>query len=98
MVGLSLLLGACVLATLRVAAVKNRRIYARSGDVACCFIRLLCFYLQRVYGHSSPALFPCVFGRYAHYDNNPSFSDFSSFGGWSSPHAKQYAGDVTACR
>lgn len=36
--------------------------------------------------------------RYAHYDNNPSFSDFSSFGGWKSPHAKQYAGDVTQCR
>ena len=35
--------------------------------------------------------------RYAHYDNNPSFSDFSAFGGWSSPHAKQYAGDVTQC-
>lgn len=34
---------------------------------------------------------------YAHYDNNPSFSDFSSFGGWSSPHAKQYAGDTTQC-
>ena len=36
--------------------------------------------------------------RYAHYDGNPSFSDFSSFGGWTSPHAKQYQGDVTACR
>jgi GH25 family lysozyme M1 (1,4-beta-N-acetylmuramidase) len=34
---------------------------------------------------------------YAHYDNNPSFSDFSAFGGWSSPHTKQYAGDVTLC-
>ena len=34
---------------------------------------------------------------YAHYDNNPSFSDFSKFGGWTSPHAKQYAGDVTMC-
>jgi hypothetical protein len=34
---------------------------------------------------------------YAHYDNNPSFSDFSSFGGWTSPHGKQYAGDVTVC-
>jgi hypothetical protein len=34
---------------------------------------------------------------YAHYDNNPSFSDFSSFGGWSSPHAKQYQGDVSLC-
>eukprot|EP00981_Chlorochromonas_danica_P000459 scaffold96_cov167-Ochromonas_danica.AAC.66 len=34
---------------------------------------------------------------YAHYDNNPSFSDFSSFGGWSSPHVKQYAGDTYQC-
>jgi hypothetical protein len=34
---------------------------------------------------------------YAHYDNKPSFSDYSAFGGWSKPFAKQYAGDVTAC-
>ena len=34
---------------------------------------------------------------YAHYDNNPSFSDFSPFGGWSSPAIKQYAGDVSFC-
>lgn len=34
---------------------------------------------------------------YAHYDNSQSFSDFSSFGGWTQPHAKQYAGDVTVC-
>jgi len=34
---------------------------------------------------------------YAHYDNSASFSDFSSFGGWTSPHAKQYQGDVTLC-
>ena len=34
---------------------------------------------------------------YAHYDNNPSFSDFSPFAGWTTPHAKQYAGDVTVC-
>lgn len=34
---------------------------------------------------------------YAHYDNNPSFSDFSSFGGWTKPYAKQYQGDVTLC-
>ena len=26
---------------------------------------------------------------YAHYDNNPSFSDFSPFGGWSKPAIKQ---------
>jgi GH25 family lysozyme M1 (1,4-beta-N-acetylmuramidase) len=34
---------------------------------------------------------------YAHYDNNPSFSDYSEFGCWSTPHAKQYVGDATEC-
>ena len=34
---------------------------------------------------------------YAHYDNNPSFSDFSGFGGWSRPNMKQYVGDTTLC-
>lgn len=34
---------------------------------------------------------------YAHYDNNPSFSDWSNFGGWTKPAIKQYAGDVTLC-
>jgi hypothetical protein len=34
---------------------------------------------------------------YAHYDNSPSFSDFSAFGGWTKPAIKQYAGDVTLC-
>eukprot|EP01036_Dinobryon_divergens_P028618 gene28618-37595_t len=34
---------------------------------------------------------------YAHYDNNPSFSDFTTFGCWTSPHAKQYAGTTTVC-
>lgn len=42
------------------------------------------------YGNSLPLW-------YAHYDNKATFSDFSAFGGWSSPHAKQYAGDVTSC-
>jgi len=27
---------------------------------------------------------------YAHYDNNPSFSDFTAFGGWTRPNIKQY--------
>lgn len=31
---------------------------------------------------------------YAHYDGNPSFSDFDSFGGWSKPTIKQFQGDV----
>jgi len=34
---------------------------------------------------------------YAHYDNNPSFSDYRQIGGWSSPNIKQYVGDTTAC-
>ncbi|CAD8185212.1 unnamed protein product [Paramecium pentaurelia] len=36
---------------------------------------------------------------YAHYDNNPSFSDYAkySFGGWTTPNIKQYNGDQTVC-
>ena len=36
---------------------------------------------------------------YAHYENtpNPSFSDFSAFGGWSTPTYKQYKGTTTVC-
>lgn len=34
---------------------------------------------------------------YAHYDNNPSFSDFTSFGGWHTPYAKQYNDNGSAC-
>ena len=34
---------------------------------------------------------------YAHYDSNPSFSDWYPFGGWSSPAIKQYVGDDYFC-
>lgn len=34
---------------------------------------------------------------YAHYDGKASFTDYTPFGGWSSPYAKQYQGDVTKC-
>lgn len=34
---------------------------------------------------------------YAHYDNDPSFGDFSEFGGWARPAMKQYDGNVMAC-
>jgi hypothetical protein len=34
---------------------------------------------------------------YAHYDNNPSFSDFKAFGGWTKPNIKQYVGTTTLC-
>jgi hypothetical protein len=32
---------------------------------------------------------------YAHYDNNPSFSDFTGFGGWTTPAMKQYWDSVS---
>jgi hypothetical protein len=34
---------------------------------------------------------------YPHYDNSASFSDFSSFGGWTKPAIKQYQGTTTLC-
>jgi len=34
---------------------------------------------------------------YAHYDNNPSFSNFRSFNGWSQPTVKQFLGDKSYC-
>lgn len=34
---------------------------------------------------------------YPHYDNNPSYSDWSSFGGWSKPSIKQYHGTTSVC-
>lgn len=34
---------------------------------------------------------------YSHYDDKQSFSDFSAFGGWKTPHAKQYHGSTTVC-
>ncbi|KAN0026133.1 hypothetical protein ACTFIV_007115 [Dictyostelium citrinum] len=36
---------------------------------------------------------------YAHYDDNPSFSDssFYEFGGWTSPTMKQYVGNTNQC-
>ena len=34
---------------------------------------------------------------YAHYDMNPSFSDFAAFGGWSTPSIKQYQGTNALC-
>jgi hypothetical protein len=43
-----------------------------------------------VYGNYLPLWYP-------HYDNNPSFSDFSSFGGWTTPYAKQYYNTNTVC-
>lgn len=34
---------------------------------------------------------------YAHYDMNPSFIDFTAFGGWQTPTIKQYRGTNTLC-
>ena len=34
---------------------------------------------------------------YAHYDNNPSFTDFTPFGGWTHPSIKQYSDSGNIC-
>lgn len=34
---------------------------------------------------------------YAHYDSNPSYSDFTEFGGWTKPSIKQYQGTTSTC-
>jgi GH25 family lysozyme M1 (1,4-beta-N-acetylmuramidase) len=34
---------------------------------------------------------------YAHYDKDPSFSDFEPFGGWKEPSMKQYQGTTKMC-
>jgi len=34
---------------------------------------------------------------YAHYDGAANFNDFGSFGGWSKPAIKQYAGSTNEC-
>ena len=34
---------------------------------------------------------------YAHYDNKADFSDFESFGGWTTPFMKQFQGTHTNC-
>jgi len=34
---------------------------------------------------------------YAHLDNDTSFSDFTSFGGWTAPTLKMYQGPISAC-
>ena len=43
-----------------------------------------------VYGNDLPLW-------YAHYDSLAAFSDYSSFGGWVTPHAKQFKGTTTDC-
>ena len=35
--------------------------------------------------------------RYPHFDNNPSFSDFKPFGGFTEPYIKQYMGVTDMC-
>jgi hypothetical protein len=52
---------------------------------------------QAIFGSTSFSYMSSLPLWYAHYDNKNAFSDFSSFGGWSKPHAKQYQGDVVLC-
>lgn len=52
---------------------------------------------EAIFGSSSYSYGSSLPLWYAHYDNNPSFSDFSAFGGWTAPFAKQYMGDYNLC-
>jgi GH25 family lysozyme M1 (1,4-beta-N-acetylmuramidase) len=53
---------------------------------------------QSIFGSSSAcATLGSIPLWYAHYDNVQAFSDFKSFGGWTKPTMKQFAGDVTLC-
>ena len=53
-----------------------------------------------IFGSASAYTYPATQGLplwYAHYDNSPSFSDWTAYGGWSAPSIKQYLGDETSC-
>lgn len=53
-----------------------------------------------IFGSASAYTYPAQQGLplwYAHYDNSPSFSDWTAYGGWSAPSIKQYLGDETSC-
>ena len=53
-----------------------------------------------IFGSASAYTYPAAQGLplwYAHYDNSPSFSDWTAYGGWSAPSIKQYLGDETSC-
>lgn len=53
---------------------------------------------QTIFGASGNcAKFTSIPIWYAHYDNNPSFSDWTSFGGWAKPAIKQYKGTTSYC-
>lgn len=46
--------------------------------------------------YSKAVALPVWYPRYL-YNQSPSLSDFTPFGGWTKPYAKQYVGDATVC-
>ena len=53
-----------------------------------------------IFGSATAYTYPATQGLplwYAHYDNSPSFSDWTAYGGGSAPSIKQYLGDETSC-
>jgi len=80
----------------------NRQFYEQLYD-SCAALGVSC----GVY--SSASQWSAIFGStsychgsqsplwYAHYDGNPSFSDYATFGCWANPWAKQFKGDATVC-
>ncbi|KAI9489747.1 hypothetical protein BDB00DRAFT_875974 [Zychaea mexicana] len=52
---------------------------------------------EEITGSSSFELDPSVPLWYANHDDQPNFNDFTSFGGWDKPFAKQYSKDSDIC-
>jgi len=50
---------------------------------------------KTIFGDYSVSHYPLW---YAHYDGDPSFQDFSSYGGWDRPRVKQYMGTTSMCK
>ena len=69
----------------------------KSSSASSCGVYSSAVQWSELFGSLSYAPTPLLPLWYAHYDNAQTFSDFSSFGGWTSPHAKQYQGDTTLC-
>jgi len=82
---------------------SNRKWYQALVD-ACnatagvrCGVYSSYYQWESIFGSTSYAYGSNLPLWYSHYDNYASFSDFSTFGNWSKPWAKQYIGDATVC-
>lgn len=54
------------------------------------------FYTIIIDLHTDCIICMCVY-RYMQHNDDPTFGDFESFGGWSKPNMKQYSQDSKDC-